>query len=526
VPSSGKSLSGMGTPDLEGTPGTFSFYGEIRPPKAGDDGKMGGGRFIKVAVNDNHVKAKIIGPDNSFRRTLDVRNSKRSGHPEYDNPPCTIDYTVYLDPQEPVAKFVVQDAEFILKQGEWSDWIRLDFEAVPYLVKISATVRFYLQQVRPDFKLYATPLQINPEDPALPISTPEDWSKELYQALGCFFTQGLPEDSKAFSNGIFSGREFWDQAQLILRERQRALDYLLDRFDDGLLFFYFSSLDQGSHMLWRYMDRNHPAFEDDEKLADGIKTLYREMDGALGRVLNAIDEDTILIVMSDHGFCPFYWGVNLNSWLVEMGYLKLLHPAEQERYTWFMDVDWKQTKAYAIGLNGLNVNLRGREKNGIVSAAEYDQLLDELETDLLAMEDPLNRQHPISLVTRTHRDFHGPYAKNGPDIIVGYNRGYRTSWKSPLGSFPKELYVKNDDPWSGDHCMDYRVIPGILVTNQKITLDSPALYDLTVAVLDEYGIDPLPEMIGKDCLSSSGRTGPTVLAPSDEKNLESIGYAK
>jgi predicted AlkP superfamily phosphohydrolase/phosphomutase len=504
VPSSGKSFSGLGTPDIQGNLGKYSFYTTRPPEKAAE---FGGGDVYSIKVIDNRVEAQLVGPKNTFRRVPKGSSggSGKTGNNPYTAPECTIDFTVFLDAEEPVAKFVVQDSEFILKEGEWSDWVRVDFEAVPWLVRISAIARFYLQQVRPDFNLYVTPLQINPEDPALPISTPEQWSHELYEALGYFYTQGLPADTKALSEGIFTGREFWEQSQFVYREQRRALDYFLDHFNNGLLFFYFSTLDQGSHMLWRYMDPKHPAYVPDEKLADGIKMIYEEMDEALGRVLQVIGEDTVLIVMSDHGFSPFYWGVNLNSWLLEKGYLRRRTPSS---------VDWRRTEAYAVGLNGVYVNLKGREADGIVSpGAEYDQLLDQLKADLLAMRDPRDpSRRPITQVILTHRDFHGPCVDLGPDIIIGYGWGYRSSWETPLLlQFPKEVFVDNHDPWSGDHCMDNQVIPGVLVTNQKITLDDPALYDLTVAVLGQYGIPPLPEMIGRNCLAPREQTRPTAL---------------
>jgi len=225
------------------------------------------------------------------------------------------------------------------------------------------------------------------------------------------------------------------------------------------------------------------------------------MDEALGRVMQSVDDDTTLIVMSDHGFNPFYWEVNLNSWLVDKGYVKLKDLTQRDGVTLFQNVDWSGTQAYALGLNGLYVNLRGRESNGIVSqGAEYDQVLDRLEADLLAMQDPRNGNHPITLVTRTHRDLKGTNVASAPDLIIGYNRGYRSSWKSPLGEFPREVFLDNRDPWSGDHSVDYRLVPGILLSNRKISLDKPALYDLTVGVLDEYGVRKLPAMIGQDCL--------------------------
>ena len=205
--------------------------------------------------------------------------------------------------------------------------------------------------------------------------------------------------------------------------------------------------------------------------------------------------------MSDHGFAPFYWQVNLNSWLVQQGYARLNDPSKRDGYPLFANVNWSETKAYAVGLNGLYVNLRGREAKGIVSdGEEYQKLLDRLEADLLAMKDPRNGKAPVSLVFQTRRDLKGKMLNRAPDIIVGYSWGYRSSWKNPLGEYPRDIFIDNMDPWSGDHSMDYRLVPGILVTNRKITTDKPALYDLTVSVLDEYGIPRMPGMLGNDCL--------------------------
>ncbi len=499
VETGGRALSGMGTPDIRGGYGTFSFFTDRPVPNAAN---ISGGDIYPVAVVDNVVEAELVGPPNTFRR-VPRKTRRRSANAEvqYTTPDAKTPFTVYLDPEQPVAKFEVGDNEFVLREGEWSDWVRIDFELVPALASVSATGRFYLRQVRPDFELYVTPLQINPEDPALPISVPEEWSHELFEALGYFYTQQLPEDTKALQEGIFTGREFWHQAQLVYQERRRALDHFLGKFDEGLLFFYFSSIDQNSHMLWRYADPDHPDFQQDEMLVHGIRTVYTELDEALGRTMAAIDDDTTLIVMSDHGFCPFYWGVNLNTWLLEKGYVTLRDPSKQGRYKFFGNVDWSRTKAYALGLNGLYVNLRGREANGIVNPGrEHQELLDQLERDLLGMVDPRNGNQVVTLVVQTKRDFHGPYLDVGPDIIVGYNWGYRCSWETPLGEFPEEVFVDNDNPWSGDHSVDYRHVPGVLLTNKKITMDAPGLRDLTVGILDEYGVAKTQEMLGQDCL--------------------------
>lgn len=491
-----RSISGMGTPDITGTPGTFSYFASRLPENADE---FSGGKAYKVEVKNNTVRAELRGPENPFYREKKETASKEA---QYEHPPIAEEFTVHLDRAAGAAKFEVSGNEFILKEGEWSDWVPVGFDAVPLLVEIGATARFYLKEIEPEFKLYVTPLQINPESPAMPISHPASYSKHLCDCIGFFYTQELPEDTKAFTHGVFGGMDFWQQLMFVYEEGYRALEHMLEEHGDGLLFFYFGTVDQGCHMLWHYMDEHHPGHEDHEFLRNGIREIYKNMDETLGHVMKSIDAETTLVVMSDHGFAPFYWGVNLNTWLYENGYLALRDPARQGRMKYFGNVDWSKTKAYALGLNGLYVNLKGREKWGAVNSGyEYDQLLERLETDLLAMTDPRNGKKPVSAVVMPRKAFHGPERENGPDIVVGYDWGYRSSWESPLGEFPKEVFVDNLKPWSGDHCIDNRVVPGILVTNQKINHPNPSLFDLTVGVLDEFGVEPLDVMIGKDCLA-------------------------
>jgi predicted AlkP superfamily phosphohydrolase/phosphomutase len=503
VKAPGHALAGMGTPDLVGSQGTFAFYTDHRrdwPPQ------VSGGEIFEVMVQSNRVDAQLHGPSNSFRlfptkESLALLEKGRAATLEYENPRMTEDFVVYLDPKAGAAKFVVGDQEFILREKEWSDWIHAEFEALPHLIKVSSAARFYLKQLSPAFELYVTPLQIDPEDPVMPISHPAGWSKELAAQLGRFYTHSIPEDAQAFKAGVLNAHEFWDQMLFAYEERSRALDYLLAHPDEDLLFVYFGTVDQGSHMLWHFMDREHPAFVEDGVLKDGIAKLYGMLDGRLGHVREMVGKDTPLIVVSDHGFAPFYWEVNLNTWLLEKGYVTLKDPAKQEASELFENVDWPHTRAYALGLNGLYLNLKGREKGGAVtSGAEYDALVDDLEKALLDMKDPRNGRAPVSLVVRPRRDFHGPEKGSGPDLLVGYSRGYRTSWESPLGSFPKEVFRDNHSPWSGDHCMDYRQVPGILVTNRRITSSAPSLADVTASLLHEYDIAAPQAMLGKNVL--------------------------
>ena len=207
---------------------------------------------------------------------------------EYENPRMTQGFVVYLDPKAGAAKFVVGDEEFILREKEWSDWVHVEFEAIPRLLKVSSAARFYLKQISPQFELYVSPLQIDPEDPVMPISQPANWSKQLCANLGRFYTHNIPEDAQAFKYGVLTAREFWDQLVFAYEERSRALDYLLTHQDEDLLFVYFGTVDQGSHMLWHFMDQDHPGYLHDDILKDGIAKLYELLDGRLGRVRAAL----------------------------------------------------------------------------------------------------------------------------------------------------------------------------------------------------------------------------------------------
>jgi predicted AlkP superfamily phosphohydrolase/phosphomutase len=469
-------LSGMGTPDIQGTYGTYSYYTDEDTDKFEN---LAGGKVFPVDVFRNKVRSRLPGPINTFRK---------------DSPESRVDFTVFIDPENPVAKISVQDKEIILKEGEWSGWVRINYELLPYMEKASGIVRFYLKELRPNFKMYATPVNIDPSDPALPISTPEDYSVEIAENVGLYYTQGIPEDSKALSEYVLEDGEFLEQTNIAFGEEQDMLGYELGRFRSGLLFFYIGRVDQLSHMFWRTMDPKHPAYDSGSKLKSAVENTYIEMDGVLGRVLDSIDGDTTVIVLSDHGFAPFYRAFNLNTWLKNNGYAYLTDGSEGE---FFKNVDWERTRAYGVGFNGLFLNLKGREFKGTVEPAEREKLLDEISEKLLSIRDPKNGERVISRVYRAEEVYSGPYLQDAPDLIVGYNKGYRASWETVLGSFPEGILRDNKQKWSGDHLMEAALVPGILLSNREIKLKNPALTDLAPTVLDEFGIPKQEGMIGQ-----------------------------
>jgi predicted AlkP superfamily phosphohydrolase/phosphomutase len=480
-------LSGMGTPDLLGGYGTFTFFTDDRARRTQD---VPGGRIVRVEVREHAVECTLPGPENSF--VADEQQSE-------------IHFTVYLDPARPLAKIVIQDQAILLEEGEWSEWVPVRYELLAHVVDAAGICRFYLKRAADGFALYVSPVNIDPAHPALPITTPPDYSRRLVRELGYFYTQGMAEDTKALSAGVLSNAEYRQQALFVLEERMRFFEHELARFRRGFFFHYFSTLDLSSHVFWRTLDPQHPLYSPELAASHGdfIPALYRRVDDAIGWALATADDRTLLIVMSDHGFTSFRRQFNLNSWLMDSGYVRPKVSRAQSVNSLFADVDWKRTKAYGLGINGLYLNLKGREVHGIVSpGAEADRVCGELAERLTAFRDPATGERVISRVHRARDIYSGPYAADGPDLIIGYDDSYRASWDTILGAFPREIVLDNTDAWSGDHCVDATFVPGVLLCNRRLAAGQDAsgdaaLEDLAPTILTAFGVPVPAEMTGR-----------------------------
>ena len=472
-----RELSGMGTPDIRGDYGTFSFY--TSEPYAFAGRTLSGGVVYPVDVYEGAVRAAIEGPNNPFL----IKPEK-----------LRAEFTAYIDGQQKFAKIVVGDEERLLRVGEWGDWVPVDFDMIP-TQSLRAAVRFYLKQLDPYFALYVSPPNIDPLEPALPISTPSDYAADLARATGRFYSQGMPEDTKALKTGVFTPAEFLEQARIAGDENRRQFSYVLDGFRGGLLFYYFGNVDQVSHMMWRAMDPQHPAYnaERDKPYEHVVEDLYVGLDAIVGETLDKMAPDDLLVVMSDHGFTSWRRSFHLNSWLRDNGYLALADPNLKEDPGFFANVDWSKTRAYAIGLNGLYINLKGREKSGTVEAANRTGLMDEISAKLLQVIDPQTGAPAITKVFSRDKAYSSAgHDSIAPDLIVGYAKGTRGSDESALGGMPPSVIVDNMEPWSGDHCMDPEAVPGILLTNRPLKKPAPSLQSLAAAILAEYGVETFP----------------------------------
>jgi predicted AlkP superfamily phosphohydrolase/phosphomutase len=475
-----RELSGMGTPDILGTYGTFTFY---TSELFFDASKIsGGGEVVEAWSEDGVVSSELLGPDNPF-----TKEKTKAKAP----------FQVHLDPDEPVAKLVVGDEERILKVGEWSDWVPVSLELgtcgkLMLTPSIPAMGRFYLKSIVPEFALYVSPLNLDPRNPVMPISTPADFAGELADATGLFYTQGMPEDTKALEGGVLDRTQFLEQVRSAYEEMVEQYQRLLADWKGGLLFLYFGAADLTQHTLMDTLDPGHPRWDPElsPKFADAIPDAYARFDGFLGYVLENMPKDALVVVMSDHGFTSWRRAFGLNTWLWRNGYLKVRDPEAALDAKLFGALDWSGTKAYGLGINGLYVNLRGREKDGSVPESERLQVMRELKQRLLAAIDPKTGKPAITRVFLREESYaDGGYRDIGPDLVIGYAKGTRGSSASALGELEEEVFADNTEEWPGDHLMDPDAVPGILLTNRPLVRPAPSLTELHWSILAEFGVE-------------------------------------
>jgi len=466
VASRGRTLSGMGTPDLRGTFGTFSYYTDD-PVQAARE--VAGGRIIQAQLERNCAELTIEGPENTIRK---------------DHASSSAAIKVCRDPSQPAALFDVDGSRFLLRQGEWSHWVKVSFPIIPGVKSAAGMIRIFAEKLQPEFGIYVSPVNLDPAAPELTISTPPSYSRDLADALGPFYTQGIAEDTAAFRQHILTREQYREQSRAVAAEQFAMLEHELDRFRSGLLFIHMLGIDQDSHMLWGKYD--------DELLAT-----YKRMDAEVGKVAQRA-EGALLLVVSDHGFAKFDRAVNVNTWLRREGFLTLDGPDIRSTGEMFSHVDWGRTRAYAVGLNGIYLNLRSREKDGIVDiGAEAARVIEEIQRRLLKFRDPDTGRAVAAAVYRSGEVYQGMAMAAAPDLMVGWAAGYRTSWQSALGAISEETIEDNFDEWRGDHCIAADLVPGVLFSNRMVRLANPRLEDLTTTLLAEFGLKAEPGMTGK-----------------------------
>jgi predicted AlkP superfamily phosphohydrolase/phosphomutase len=486
-------LSGMCVPDLRGSQGTFSFF-STRQDERGRPLHTGGEQTALRRQGDR-IRTRIVGPDNSM-----LRSGGR----------MTLPMTILVADDRQGVRIEIDGSEpFDLPLRSYSPWVKLVFQ--PGLrVKVRGIARFYLNSVEPEVELYMTPIHIDPENPAMPISHPHIYSVYLAKKQGAFATLGLAEDTWALNERVIDERAFFEQAMAIYEERERMFLDALAQTKKGLVTTVFDTTDRVQHMFYRYLDPTHPANagKDTTEWADAIPRVYERADALLGKIWSEIERpDTVFMVISDHGFTNFRRGVNLNTWLKENGYLVLKEGFETSG-DWFEHVDWSRSRAFSLGLTGMFINRKGREASGTVSEGEeYQSLVEEIASKLEALIDPQTEKRVIRKVRATSQVFDGPYRLDAPDLLIGYEGGYRNSWECATGAVTASVFSDNTRSWSGDHCVDPEIVPGVFFCNRRIATERPRLIDIPLSVVELFGQKRAPHMQGEMIFARDGRVG-------------------
>jgi predicted AlkP superfamily phosphohydrolase/phosphomutase len=503
-------LSGMCVPDLRGSQGTFSFFStETRDGQA----KFVGGEQTVLRRNGNAIRSRIVGPDHAL-----LRSGGR----------MTLPFTLTLAADGRSAELAIEGLDAIpLPVGEYSDWVELPFSA-GLGVTVRGIAKFYLISAAPEVNLYMTPIHIDPEHPAMPIAHPEVYAIYLAKKQGKFATLGLAEDTWALNNRVVDEKVFFEQAICFHEERERMFLDAIAQAKRGLVTTVFDTTDRVQHMFYRYLDPTHPANagKDTEVWKDAIAQVYERADALLGKVWHLVDDpDTTFMVISDHGFTNFRRCVNLNSWLRDNGYLYLLDENARTSGDYLDGVDWTRTRAFALGLTGLFVNRRGREQKGIVAeGAEYRRLVQELADKLGQLVDPQTGERCIRRVAVAHQFFGGPYRFDAPDLLIGWEGGYRHSWECATGQVTETVFTDNTKSWSGDHCVDPSIVPGVLFCNRPITTESPRLVDIPASVLRLFG-QPIPGYMQGEMIFAEPGARAEVAGMLDPTSLSQSGAA-
>ena len=488
----GLSLSAMCVPDIIGSQGTFTYF-----TTRGADAEHTGGVRVAVERDGDVLRSHFVGPDDPT-----------AAEPK----PLELPFTVKPNGgKHGAVRLEMNGKKYDLNPGEYSDWIPIEFKA-SLGVKVRGTTRLLVLETEPaqpviapaqpdtvpEFEMYATPINIDPDRPALPISHPFTYAVYLSKLYGRYATLGLAEDTWALNEGVIDEGAFLDQVWRIHDEREKMFFDALEKTRKGLVVCVFDASDRVQHMFWRYLDDDHPANEgkNTTEYAGALEDMYVRMDDLVGRTIERLGDDEVLFVISDHGFDAFKRGFNVNGWLRDNGYLHLKDDVSTG-VDWFADVDWSRTRAFGLGLGGIFLNVKGREAQGIVDPADVPALKAEIKEKLTGLKDQASGEVAIEEVYDLAETYAGPYLANAPDLVVGYRPGYRVSWESVTGKVVEGAFHDNTKRWSGDHCIAAKYVPGIFFCNRPVDGEQPSLVDMAPTIMELFGVEPPGYVEGK-----------------------------
>jgi predicted AlkP superfamily phosphohydrolase/phosphomutase len=452
-------MAGMGVPDLLGTQGTYTFY-STQPASSSMTSST---RAVRLRPNrEGRIETSLEGPPHPLR-------------PSEGN----LETAMVLEPAGDTVRITLGDTTTELAEGEWSDWITVNF-AYFGPASVSGIVRLNLVRNYPRVQLYVSPINIDPRAPVVPLSEPDSYAARLAEDHGLYHTIGMPEETWSLNEGHIPDSAYLDMIRATMGDREMMFYDALDANDSDLVVGVFVQTDRVSHMFYRGLDTEHPLYpETTEEARQAIHWIYTEADRILGETMSRMGPNDRLMVVSDHGFAPFRRAVHLNRYLADAGYLAF-KDGKTGSGVGFSDVDWSRSEAYALGLNSIFINRAGREAFGIVDADRAAAIKAEIQASLPALRDPDTQAAMVREVFDGAILYPGNANGDAPDLVVGYEPGYRASWQTSLGGTPAGLAEDNDRKWSGDHCITPEAVPGVLFTSftpeQPIT-DLPSVAD-------------------------------------------------
>jgi len=473
---------GLGLPDIRGSEGTFHYWASDLSPRDAASSELGG-KVLSLASGDA-VETMVEGPvgplsETGERLTLPLKLA-RAG--------------------KDALSIELAGRKETVEVGRWSDWFRLPFE-VTSMSEISGMARFRVLEVQPNIRLYMSPINHDPEEAAIAVTEPPGYAKELVKAVGDFKTVGWNHETWGLNEERIDEEAFMQDVWDTFRESEAITLHELENRNSDLMISVFVETDRTSHMMYRLFDPEHPRYDAAlaAKYGDSILKTYQRSDEIIGKVRAKLDSDDILLVLSDHGFHSWRRGFNVNSWLVQEGFMTLKGGAKSTTKKFLQDVDWSKTKAYALGVGGIYVNLAGREGKGIVKpGAEYDQVMADIADRMTKVLDPKTGKPAVDKVYAAKETWKGDRVGDGQDMQVGMASGYRVSSATPLGGAPEGLFEDNMKKWSGDHATtDTALTEGILLSSVKISDEHPAIGDLAPTILTLLGVTVPPTYDGR-----------------------------
>ena len=489
----GKILGGLSIPDIRGTWGTFFYYAsDLTRWEVGNT--EFGGKLVRIELKDTVAETEVEGPANPTQK---------------DFARIAIPLRFELDREKNCVKILLQGKEESVPERHWSRWFDFTFKVNAFL-RIHGVGRFYILETFPELKIYLCPINFDPRKPPVPLSYPKNFSAQLAEVVGVYKTLGWAHDTWSLNEEKVDEQVFLEDL-LETMDKYAALLYHELRTDSAACTVaVFTATDSVSHVFYRLIDPQHPRYDTRlaEKYGDAILRVYQKMDEIIGQMTKQLDATTSLMIVSDHGFHTWRKGFNTNTWLVENGFMKLKGSDDKTKVlddlfsqgSFFPNVDWSGTQAYALGLGQIYINLRGREKYGIVyrDSPHYESIRERIAHGLKNFVDADNGEKVVENVYKAEAIFHGGHTNHAADLQISFRPGYRTSWQTSLGAVPAGVLVANLKKWSGDHCAsDASDTQGILLCSRKLSTDGHSILDIAPTALKYFGAPISTEIDGK-----------------------------